>query len=139
MPVLTKARWERFAQHRAAGLSQAEAYRAAGYTGRCARTGGWRVEQQAGVKERVAELQQGEIMDRGWVLEACYVIFHAARKDRAYMAAMRAAETVGKVVGCFNDNRVPENNNVIRVYSATPLTEEEWAQIYIPKEHKSAG
>jgi hypothetical protein len=55
------------------------------------------------------------------------------------MAAMRATETVAKVVGCFNENRVSENNNVIRVYSDTPLTQEEWAKIYCPKESSSGS
>jgi hypothetical protein len=49
---------------------------------------------------------------------------------------VRALELTAKIIRCYDENRAPEHNNVIRVYSEKPLTEEEWIRIYCPQENE---
>jgi hypothetical protein len=152
--MLSDARHERYAQYRAAGLTQAEAYRAAGYKGRPARTGGWNVEQRKGVKERIMEVSRERLqgrrdrrtgvaetdtIDQAWYVRAGKLLFEDARKQKDLGTASITMERMAKITGHWNEKPAPDGNNVIRVYSATPLTVDEWQRIYCPPEFQNVG
>ena len=125
MPVLPKPRHEAFAQARAQGKTQEQAYVEAGYSpddgNACRLTGNDRI------KARVQELQElavnRVIVDKEWVM-AQLVDNAISYKDTNPAVANRALELLGKELGMFVERTANENRTVI--YSEEPTTLDEW-------------
>jgi hypothetical protein len=146
MPILEDPRQERFAQLVAAGATRSDAYRAAGYKGRGAAHGASAVMRREGVRDRIEELQaeqikdlrqrranaaEAEQIDDEWILKRGVRLLDAAQDDKHYAVASQTLERIARIYGCW-DRSEPEGDQVIRIYSDRPLTEEEWLRMYAP-------
>jgi hypothetical protein len=146
MPILEDPRQERFAQLVAGGATRGGAYRGAGYKGKGAAHGASAVMRREGVRDRIEELQaeqikdlrqrqakaaEAEQIDGDWLLRRGARLLDAAQDDKHYTAASQTLERIARICGCW-DRSEPEGDQVIRIYSDRPLTEEEWLRMYAP-------
>lgn len=100
MPVLKNPKHERFAQELARGLTLEAAYTAAGYA--ASRKNAQRLKTNEGVRARVSELQSNAAekatIDAAWVLDRAAKLHDAAMEAKAFSAAARALDLIGKHV-----------------------------------------
>lgn len=112
MPALPNLRHERFAKNMALGMSQAEAYRKAGYksgTPRSAWTGGSLLVRNQKVSGRIYELLSKSetklVVDRNTMTEVFTDLLHSARTAGNYNAAKGAADSLAKLHGLMIDRK----------------------------------
>jgi hypothetical protein len=149
MTMALDGRKERFAQLIAAGSSQTAAYKAAGYKGEgsTARSGAARLAAREEVKYRIRELQDQQLLelrerqadaataagiDLEWLERNGKDLFHKAVEDKDYTAASQTFERIAKVAGLWMDRSSSDGDQVLRIYSDRPLSEEEWLRLYAP-------
>jgi hypothetical protein len=140
-------RKERFAQLIAAGSSQTAAYKAAGYKGEgsTARSGAARLAAREEVKYRIKELQDRHLLelrerqadaaaeagiDVEWLQKKGMELYNRAMEDQDYSAASQTLERIAKISGLWLDRSTSDTSQVLTVLSSTPLSEEEWEQMY---------
>jgi len=146
MPTLDNPKHERFAQALAAGKSQDEAYREAGYKPSASNAS--HLTRNHKVQSRVAELTaraaEGVVLTKQWVLErlienANRAMQAEAVKDREGKetgeyryegsVANRALELLGKELGMFKDQS--ESTLTVNGISREPTTPEAWAAKFV--------
>ena len=117
MALLDNAKWERFAQALAQGMTADEAYREAGY--RPNRGNASTLKAKQIIQHRVAELQSRAASDvvvtRQWLLEQCVDIAKAAREDGAYAAAVNAIKEAGVLSGERVERQTQEHEGGVTV------------------------
>lgn len=128
MAALTNPKWERFAQGLAKGKTQADAYAAAGYRGD--ETAACRLSKNVKVQARIAELQERAAdfveMTIAELLGLCRDIVREARAAEDFTAASATVERAAKIAGLWVDQSKSQNSSTVAVYSAEPITAEEW-------------
>lgn len=122
MPVLTNAKWERFAQELAKGKSQTEAYSAAGYKGD--RTNASRLATNGNIIARVAELQERGAKRAEITIESLTDMLREdrelARELKQPAAAVSAVDKLAKLYG-----HMIERKEVGRPGDFSRMTEDE--------------
>lgn len=127
MGRLTNDRHEAFAQGLARGMSQIDAYTAAGYTAN--RSAASKLQTNANIQARVGELQSraatNVVITREWIIEQ--LVDNAAKAKQAgdFAPSNKAIELLGKELGMFVERT--ENVNLNHDVSDEPATEDEWA------------
>lgn len=112
MPALPNPRQERFAKNIALGMSQADAYRKAGYAARTP-CSGWsgasRLSRNVKVSGRIYELlsksETDLIVDRNTMTNVFTDLLHSARTAGNYNAAKGAADSLAKLHGLMIDRK----------------------------------
>lgn len=122
MPQLTNPRRELFAQNLTLGMSQAEAYRQAGYAND--RRHASRLATNGDVRRRRMELFEEKLeglrIDRE-AMTNCYVaIMHEAREANNFAVAKGAADSLARLHGLMN-----EKKEVDRVNEFSSMTDAE--------------
>lgn len=112
MPALPNLRHERFAKNMALGMSQAVAYRKAGYKAQTpctAWTGGSKLVRNPKVSGRIYELlsksETDLIVDRNTMTNVFTDLLHSARTAGNYNAAKGAADSLAKLHGLMIDRK----------------------------------
>lgn len=128
MGRLTNDRHETFAQGLAKGMSQTDAYVAAGY--KSDRGAASRMSANVNVQARVEELQSraasNVVISREWVIEQLVENAKLAKEQGDFAPANKAVELLGKELGMFVDRT--ENVNLNYDTSSEPLGEDEWSE-----------
>jgi hypothetical protein len=150
MPILEDPRQERFAQLVAAGATRTNAYRGAGYKGKTPSHDAGAVMRREGVRDRIEELQAEQMknlrqrqldaataqnIDRDWVLKKGEQVFATAMMRCKYGVASQTLERIAKIAGLWRVSE-PQGGKVITVFSAVPMTEEEWERLYAAPERE---
>lgn len=135
MPALSNARHERFAQELAKGKSQAEAYELAGY--KPSEPNASRLTRNDKVAARVAELQErAAVRTEVTVASITDRLLAIAKKgedsSEASMLAVARASLMdaAKLNGLVVDKNESLVDQVQRIISDKPQTEEEWADAH---------
>jgi phage terminase small subunit len=147
---LKNSRREKFCQELTRGMSQADAYAAAGYsvTAGAKQSGASGLLREPEVAERVAELKgqaaEKAVLDKAWVLQRLMANAERAAqaeevKDREgnatgefkYDGAVvnRALELIGKELGMFVDRS--DVTQKVQTITDEPLSPEEWAALHV--------
>jgi hypothetical protein len=148
-------RREKFARLIADGAAGVDAYLGAGYKPndrRSATTAASRLLADPDVRARVGELQAEHLqhlrekqeaaaeaagIDLAWLQKSGKQLFKAAMEKEDFIAASQTLERIAKFSGFWVDRSGGDSNQVLRIYSETPLSEEEWERLYCrdaPKE-----
>ncbi len=126
MGMLTNQRHELFAQALAAGKTQDQAYKDAGYEPD--RPHASRLATNGNVRARVEELQaratEGVVISRQWIIERLVENVNRSKEIDEISARNRALELLGKEYGMFIDKH--EIDQTTTVLSADPMTPDEW-------------
>lgn len=108
---------ERFCQLIVQGMSQTNAYEAAGYKGsrKSLQDNAARLIGNDRVQSRIAELRanaaQEAQIDLAWLIRECAATYQAAKKDAAYGPAVSALKELGILTGERIEKSVRENIN----------------------------
>lgn len=134
MPILPNARHERFAQALAAGKTADEAYQDAGYAEN--RGNATRLKANESMIARVAELLNKAAVKAEVTIDTIADMLREdrelARETKQVGAAVRAAESLGKLYGHYIERS--ENLNTNFVIGAEAVSREEWL-----KQHGDGG
>jgi phage terminase small subunit len=135
MPPLQNQRHELFAQELAKGATQTDAYITAGYKGD--RTAASRLSTNSNVQARVAELQErSALRTEVTVASITERLLGIATKgesstEAAMLAVARASlMDAAKLNGLIVDKSEQTTENVQRIISDKPQTEQEWAETH---------
>ena len=119
----------------AQGKSASEAYVLAGYKAHDGNASTLRGNQK--VSDRIAELMEraavNTITTVETLLEAAWGIMKEARAKDDFSAASATLERAAKIAGLWVDQSKQQSANVTTVFSATPLTADEWSQQHSPE------
>jgi phage terminase small subunit len=137
MPILKKARHEKFAQELACGKTAREAYKVAGYApddGHASRLAG-----NGKVATRVAELQQAGAEKSAMTAESLIAEADRIQKQAERLnqpsAAVAALIAKAKLGGLWIERSENKNENTEHVIGRTPWTAEEWLAKYGETSH----
>jgi hypothetical protein len=129
--ILADHRHEAYATARAAGYSQTESAKRAGYPATSAPNAGHRLEKQEPIKRRVAELlaterqDVGDVASRAWIIcnlvEIVRTGTHSDTRDLSN--ANRALEALAKIQGHMVERKESYRAVDLRMISATRLGE----------------
>jgi hypothetical protein len=126
--MLDNQQHELFCQKIAEGMSQTDAYEAAGYKGsrKSLQDNAARLIGNDRIQARIAELRanaaQEAQIDLAWLIRECVATYTAAKKDAAYGPAVSALKEIGILTGERVEKSVRENlNRTVDEYSDEDL------------------
>ena len=126
--MLDNQQHELFCQKIAEGMSQTDAYEAAGYKGsrKSLTDNAARLIANDSIAARIAELRasaaQEAQIDLAWLIRECVATYAAAKKDAAYGPAVSALKELGILTGERVEKSVRENlNRTVDEYSDEDL------------------
>lgn len=110
MPQLANLQWEKYAHFVAAGYSQTESAKRAGYEPTHAANVGSRLQkQQPSVVARIAELRENQtgisVSSKGWVVNECVHLYEICKAGEKFTDARHCLELISRLQGYLTEHR----------------------------------